>query len=302
MNYTPLRHLFTQSISSPARLFSSSTERSTRTSAATWIFFGTPIALTFSLGVWQVKRLSRKKKLIQDRHARLNASPLSASELAISTDTDFRRVHVRGRFLHDCEMFVSPRSAPPNLPQAILQWGGSSGLQVITPCVLDNNTTILVNRGWIPHRLTDGAKRESVAVSPLTFLSDSSDIETQSYTSGSSGNDDHVEFTAVVRTAQERNRFVPANVPEKNEWFYIDPETMLLSAGCRRGGENPIVVELYEPLPTSGWPFPRSYEQFLEFRTPPSTHVTYATTWFSLSAALAVLTRFRMRRIPHSKS
>lgn len=110
------------------------------------------------------------------------------------------------------------------------------------------------------------------------------------------GQGQRVEFTAVVCTKQERNRFVPENIPDKNEWFYIDGKQMAQHAGYDDEGQRGLVVELYEPLPCNGWPFPRSVDQFLEFRTPPSTHVTYAVTWFSLSAALALLTRFRMQQ------
>lgn len=262
------------------------------------VFFGMPIAVTFSLGVWQVRRLKRKIRLIEEREKSLAAQPLDADELFQSTrDLDHRQVEVSGRFLHGSEMLVGPRSAPKDLPTPILQWGGSSGLQVITPLQLDDGHVILVNRGWVPQRLSDPSKRPSAAVSPHLFLrriDDSSALE--NYEDDAEGTSDRKTFTAVVRGCDEKNRFTPDNKPEKGEWYYVDPHAMMRAAGVGDADNRAVVVELLEPLPKSGWPHPRSYEEFLQFRTPPSTHVTYATTWFCLSAALALLTRKRLKQ------
>lgn len=263
-------------------------------SPATLIFFGTPVLVTFSLGVWQVKRLLRKNYLIDQRRAHLFGTPFTSEQLYqqqdLSNDVDFHSVTLRGQFLHDQEMLVSPRSAPGHLPAAVLQWGGSSGLLVVTPCILDNKRIVLVNRGWIPHRLVHRNKRSVASVTPLPFLSDHHAPIVPNDSSGT------IEFKAVVRNEQERNRFMPKNVPENNEWFYIDASEMISHCKMQHEKDKPVIVELCEPLPSNGWPFPRTLDQFLEFRTPPSTHVTYATTWFSLSIALAFLMRGRLRK------
>lgn len=268
------------------------------------MFFGVPIAVTFSLGVWQVRRLKRKVRLIEEREKRLAAQPLDATELFESTaDLDHRRVEVSGRFLHGLEMVVGPRSAPKDLPTPVLQWGGSSGLQVITPLEMDDGHIILVNRGWIPQRLEDPTKRPGAAVSPYAFLmriDDSTAME--DYEDGAAVTSSRKTFNAVVRGCDEKNRFTPDNKPEKDEWYYVDPPVMMQAAGLGDADSKAVVIELLKPLPNSGWPHPRRYEEFLEFRIPPSTHVTYATTWFCLSAALALLTRNRFRQPARGRS
>lgn len=276
---------------------------SAKSTASAWIFFGTPVVLTFSLGVWQVKRLERKNKLIQERQLRLEAEPLSSSnfiEAVSSADStnlvkgmDFRTVHLRGRFLHDQEQFVSPRSAPKNMPQAVLHWGGSSGMQVITPCILESGHVILVNRGWIPHRLIEPKKRLSAVINPSTFLTDFPEVEKDQRHIGSL-DDSPVDFIGVIRLSHERNRFTPENVPDERKWYYIDPPKILRKCQLPNEKQLAVLVELVEPLPPNGWPFPRSLDQFVDFRTPPSTHVTYAVTWFSLGTALAFLARARI--------
>lgn len=262
------------------------------------LFFGMPIAVTFSLGVWQVCRLQRKMLLIDEREKRLSAQPLTADDFSRpKRDTEYHRIELSGRFLHNLEMLVGPRSAPKNMPTPVLQWGGSSGLQVITPFELDTGEVILVNRGWVPQRLATAQKRSKAAVSPIPFLSrvtESTQVEV--YGDGDNGASTRITFTAVIRGCDEKNRFTPHNRPETGEWYYVDPDAMMESAQLKKEENKAAVVELLEPLPKSGWPYPRSYEEFLQFRTPPSTHITYATTWFCLSGALALLTRNRLKQ------
>lgn len=296
--YGATKHTYSRGLQSEAYSHNKQMNPSSTLNSRSVLFFGFPIALTFSLGVWQVKRLERKKQLIKERELSLHATPIDASQLlAGDSNTDFRRVSISGRFHHNLEMLVGPRSAPKGLPTPVLQWGGSSGLQVITPFELDDGNVILVNRGWIPQRLNERRKRKNPAVNPHPFLLNMDDMETQSY-----DDDDTTQqrteiksFTAVVRRRDERNRFTPENAPERNEWFYIDPQQMLEQCKGVEGTKHPVVVELLEPLSSTGWPHPRGFEEFMQFRTPPSTHVTYATTWFSLSAMLALLTRHRFR-------
>lgn len=284
----------------------------TTTPLSTYLFFGAPVAVTFSLGVWQTRRLSRKQHLIEERRERLFSTPLTEAQIreveASDSELDFHAVRLRGTLLHAREMHVGPRSAPGHLPGAVTQWGGSSGLLVVTPARLaDDGRLILVNRGWIPHRLADRTKRAKATVTPLPFIDDDNRPPVSEH-NDSQGDDqqDSVEFLAVVRNEQERNRFMPRNDPQKGDWFYIDARSMMAAAGLLPAPDNedadstpaPLIVELCEPLPHNGWPFPRTLDQFLEFRTPPSTHVTYAVTWFSLSFALLLLMRARLRKIP----
>lgn len=269
-----------------------------QTSKRSLFFFGAPIVVTFSLGVWQVRRLRWKIRLIEEREKRLGSEPMQAAELfETKQDLEYRRVRVSGRFLHGHEKLVGPRSAPKDLPTPVLQWGGSSGLQVITPFQLETGEVILINRGWVPQRLVTPAKRPLANVSALPFLTRVTDSTPLAmYGDGESGDTGVKTFTGIVRACDERNRFTPENNPDTNDWYYVDAEAMTQSMGFRRSdARRAIVVELLEPLPKYGWPYPRAFDEYMQFRTPPSTHITYASTWFCLSAALAVLTRHRLK-------
>lgn len=248
------------------------------------VLFGVPIAVTFSLGVWQIHRLDRKRRLITDRKRRLAAQELSFGDLTTHPDPEYHPVVVEGRLIHSREMLVGPRSAPKEMPTAVLQWGGSSGLQVVTPMVLKNGEEVLINRGWIPQRLTPRDKRSQPAITPHPFMT--SVTASTAMVDFSDGADESAVVTihGVIRKGDDKNRFTPRNNPAQNEWFYIDPSQM---HGTR------YVIELLHPTAKTGWPHPRTRDELLTFRTPPSTHVTYAATWFSLSAALGLISRLR---------
>lgn len=265
-----------------------------RSTAATAIFFGVPVAVTFSLGVWQVRRLERKRNLIAERERTLALEPLDESALEDEAH-EYRLVTLQGVLQHEKEMLIGPRSAPSGAPPAALQWGGSSGYLVATPLRTDQGRTVIVVRGWVPVRLTDRARRAEPAVSTLPFLTDGRG-EGKLLTYEDTEQEHRVTFAGVLRTADEKNRFMPANNAASGDWFYVDTREMLSSIDVPLDeNEVPPYVELVSPLPTSGWPFPRSMDEHLTFRTPPSGHITYATTWFGLSLALAFLSRGRVR-------
>jgi cytochrome oxidase assembly protein ShyY1 len=62
-----------------------------------------------------------------------------------------RRVRVSGRYLHDREVLVGPRSAPPGLMGAPAQGLATNpqGYFVITPLQRDDGTLVFMNRGWV---------------------------------------------------------------------------------------------------------------------------------------------------------
>jgi surfeit locus 1 family protein len=151
----------------------------------------------FVLGCWQVQRLGWKSELIARFEDRLIKDPLplppQVDPDAIK-DFDYRRVLARGVLRHDQEMLIGPR-----------MHDGVDGYQVVTP--LDRsaefegfkgNTTVLINRGWIPkdkadHKLRpDGLPRGTVVVEGL------------------------------LREPWKKNMFTPENKPEEGKFYFPD--------------------------------------------------------------------------------
>lgn len=190
-------------------------------------------------------------------------------------------------------MHVGPRGAPKELPMPVQQWGGTSGVQVLTPFELESGDVVLVNRGWVPKRLQGRETRSKALVSPHPFMvafneeTAVMDFEDDKDRSG------RCVVEGVVRGSEEANRFTPMNDGAKGDWYYVDVGAMMKSVG---EGERQVMVEVVTPLAQGGWPVSRGLAEFKQFRTSPETHVTYAATWFSLSAALGVMTRWKFRR------
>lgn len=66
---------------------------------------------TFALGTWQIQRKKWKENLIRSLQERKHATPVqlpsSADEIA---KLEYFPVHVKGRFVHDKEIYIGPRS------------------------------------------------------------------------------------------------------------------------------------------------------------------------------------------------
>lgn len=99
--------------------------------------------VTFFLGVWQVKRLKWKTKLINEAEDRLTypptALPKTATVEQINEDYSYRRVYLTGKFDYSREIFVGPRLKE-----------SKKGYYLVCPFIQSNGAgEILVERGWI---------------------------------------------------------------------------------------------------------------------------------------------------------
>ncbi len=119
------------------------------------------IAMTVSLGGWQLRRAALKEQLaaqISERNAlpALENTALNASHFVAATRDEAtwlqRRASLQGRWLHEYTVFLDNRS---------MQVGGSQrvGFYVATPLAIDaGNRVIWVQRGWVPRDFLDRSK------------------------------------------------------------------------------------------------------------------------------------------------
>ncbi|MBC2866522.1 SURF1 family cytochrome oxidase biogenesis protein [Streptomyces mexicanus] len=97
------------------------------------------------LGFWQLHRHDHRQALNKVITASLAAKPVPVETLtsvggAVAHDDLYRRVTAKGHFDTDHELVVRRRT---NADDQV-------GYHVVTPFVLDDGRTLLVNRGWIP--------------------------------------------------------------------------------------------------------------------------------------------------------
>ncbi|KAK3809973.1 MAG: SURF1 family-domain-containing protein [Benniella sp.] len=251
-------------------------QQSTRTQSGRrrWSPFTVGLALcpiiTFGLGTWQVQRLRWKVNLIENLEERmaLDAIPLPRKvNLNALEDFEYRKVKVTGRFRHDQEFLLGPRT----------RGDGQPGYFLITPFERTNGSKILVRRGWVPRDKKD----------PSTRL--------EGLTEG------EVILEGLLRTGEQKaSLFVPGNHPERNEWYSLDLETMAKLADAQ-----PVVVEVLLDTPPhlvkpelidKNLPVGRS--PIVEIR---NNHKEYIVTWYSLCVATTAMLYILMRRPPPPK-
>ncbi|WP_370451860.1 SURF1 family protein [Brevundimonas sp. SPF441] len=174
-----------------------------------------------ALGGWQVQRLAWKTNLIAQVDARVHAAVVPAPGLTqwagVTRDKDqYRRVMVRGRFLHDKETLV----------QAVTDVGG--GFWVMTPLVDDRGFTVLINRGFVPAGRRDPAVRADGQVEgPQTV-------------------------TGLLRITEPKGGFLRANDPAGDRWRSRD----VAAIAARRGLTTvaPYFIDADASPNPGGWP------------------------------------------------
>ena len=174
-----------------------------------------------ALGVWQVQRLAWKTELIAQVDARVHAEAVPApgpeAWSAVSRERDqYRRVMVRGVFLHDREARV----------QAVTDLGG--GFWVVTPMRTERGFTVLVNRGFVPPERRDPATRAVGQVAgPQTVV-------------------------GLVRVTEPGGGFLRRNDPNADRWFSRD--VAAIGEARDLSDAAPYFIDADATANPGGWP------------------------------------------------
>ncbi len=213
------------------------------------------VIILCGLGVWQVQRLHWKEALVATVEARIHAAPVPApGPDAWPVDLeryDYQPVTVSGRLLNDKEIHVFASLLEPNGPL------GGVGYRVVTPLETDDGWYLLVNRGFVPEAKKDPATRPEGELPG------------------------EVAVTGILRPADKRGMFTPANDTARNIWFNRDPEEIGAFLKLPAGKIAPYTIDaVFDPAV----PVPQGGETVVSF---PNNHLQYAVTWFGLALALA---------------
>ncbi|MEW9617566.1 SURF1 family protein [Shinella sp. S4-D37] len=205
------------------------------------------VTIFLALGTWQVQRLFWKLDLVARVDARIAADPVPAPGRAewpaITRDGDeYRRVTVTGRFRHDRSVLV----------QAVTERG--AGFWVVTPLLLPDDTTVLVNRGFVPADRRDVTASE-IAAGP-------------------------VAVTGLLRLSEPGGGFLRANDPAGGRWFSRDVAAIAAAKGL--SDVAPYFVDA-DATPNPGG-LPIGGLTVVAFR---NSHLVYALTWYTLAAMSA---------------
>ena len=176
------------------------------------------MAVLIGLGTWQLDRLEWKQGLIAQRTAGIEAPPMPIAE--IPTDwrsAEFRRIRLKGRFLHDREMLVVSKT-----------FRGRPGYHVVTPLTLVDGAIVLINRGWIPLELKEAETRLQGQPAGVIALE------------------------GVLRGAGRPSPWTPDNDPAKGVWYYLDLAAM--AGQAKLAGLRPYVIEAGPAANPGGYP------------------------------------------------
>ena len=245
--------------------------------------FSTICLSTMGLGIWQVKRYFWKVDLIETIKHASHAAPvvLDAARMRSSStmnDLEGKVALVTGRFDHNNEIYLGPRSAPTSLLGYAAQGMATNpqGYYVITPFVMDdgNNTetVIFVNRGWIP-------KDDKSCDRPV----------------GS------VTISCVITNEEKAGTFAPLNDKKNKTLLWLERRAIVEATNSKIEGYTPILVEcvssddekkkqVVSTNEVRTFPFIKHLSDFQDQYVTPMTHATYAVTWFSLAIAGFMMT------------
>lgn len=127
--------------------------------AGVWVLVAalTGVAVTASLGLWQLDRAAQKLALQAATDARAAMPSLAAAELARSAAAAAAQVHrpaqLRGRWLAEHTVFLDNR-----------QMNARVGFFVLTPLqVGPNGEAVMVQRGWVPRDQLDRTRLPALA-------------------------------------------------------------------------------------------------------------------------------------------
>jgi len=147
------------------------------------------------LGNWQLRRLDWKLALIERVESRAVATPVSAPTAVawpgITRESEeYRRVVIRGQFLHKLETLV----------WALTERG--NGYWVLTPLLTATGETILINRGYIPVAAANPAQR------------------------GAGQIDGEVPVTGLLRISEPGGILLRDNDPAAERWYSRDVDAI----------------------------------------------------------------------------
>lgn len=121
------------------------------------------VALTLSLGRWQLSRATQKEALHAAIEAQKARPPLDTAALAtapVPTSLIYRPVALQGQWLAEYTVFLDNR-----------QMDGKPGFFVFTPLrMAGTDRVILVQRGWVPRNFVDRASLPRVETPPAQVL------------------------------------------------------------------------------------------------------------------------------------
>lgn len=225
------------------------------------------VVILCSLGTWQVQRLQWKTDLLAQIEKENAKNPFDHQFLNQDLTQEkegiiFLRGFVEGRFLHEREIAVGPRT-----------YNGKSGYHIFTPLKIRGEAlTILVNRGWISYQGFENLQKP---------------VNNQVSVAGSLRKPDW-------------NMFTPKNNPAQDRWFRLNTEEIAKAKDLQNLSPFLLYAEAIKPPLSSeesnsgGLIFDATAWQ------PRNKHFQYALFWYGMGFVLILVYGFWLRKSYYS--
>jgi surfeit locus 1 family protein len=211
------------------------------------------MAVTASLGRWQLDRAQQKLDLQHAIEEQLSAPVLTEQDLEITPalwGEIHRRVSLQGYWMHQHTLFLDNRIEQ-----------GRAGFWVMTPLLLDDQSAVLVQRGWVP--------LDPKGISAVPKLSE----------------------------PKELVRIQGRLIPPPSKWLELNGSEATPESGTSQIRHNIDITQLrqlwgYSIVAVVLQSDPSDAEMKREWKLPASTVGTnqgYAFQWFALCAAVFVI-------------
>ncbi|MCO5610805.1 hypothetical protein L7F22_065046 [Adiantum nelumboides] len=274
----------------------------------------------FGLGTWQIMRRKWKMELLDHRRERLkdDVIPLDLATTTIQSNSkqthqgvlenlEYKRVQCEGVFEDEKSIFLGPRGRTHH---GVTE----RGYFLITPLVPAERdhqyvqVPVLVNRGWVPGSWRDNPPKTEVDSNCKDLASKNQETPKKGLfvllwgtkkqeTLQKQPQTNTTNVIGVVRGSENPNMFVPPNEPAKGQWFFVDVPAMVAAAGLP---ENTIYVEALQEKSVDfkgkQYPLPKDPESLIRSSVMPQDHLSYAFTWFALSAATSFMAWKRLSK------
>jgi surfeit locus 1 family protein len=213
-------------------------------------------AILVNLGLWQLQRKDQKETLITQIEAQATQAPVPLENVGESANLSYKRVVVEGVFLpqHELKML------------AALKTGAAWVL--LTPLRLNSGQLVFVLRGSQNVSAPLNAKAPEITM----------------------------RFEAKIHLPERKNLFSPEHTAtniQKNEWYWLDLETMQKAFVQKYAAPNPpsfksFFLEVEHTEATAQKAVYGSLNPASGAQLPPNNHLGYALTWLSLAGILAL--------------
>lgn len=208
-----------------------------------------------ALGVWQLHRLQWKNELITKVISSDPKTFVPVEEIILKYNNieniDFIKVRVRGRYLHDQELELVPRT-----------YQGQNGAHVYTPFQLSQSGhIILINRGWVPERKDN-----------ITVAQPQGDVEVFGY----------------LQEPLLPGWLTPDNVSHRQIWYYIDLEAVQeeIAKTYPQLAKRMLPFYMFAKGEENAADYPKALviQSLIK-----NNHLGYALTWFCLAISLLIM-------------